>query len=157
MAVSKGALTTGEDYASAADLLAADDLPHETLTVWGWKKNGAPLKIRVRGLSLTEREEVRAGAWLPNGMRDNVTLYLGYIQRGVVVPQLNEQQARQLMDKHAATVEQIANYISVLTEMDYSAVTALANELATNDAESASDNDTERSSTEGAAAARKAA
>lgn len=150
MAVTKATLAAGEDYASAADLLAADDLPHETLTVWGWKKNGAPLKIRVRGLSLVEREEVRATTWLANGMRDNVKLYLGYIQRGVVVPQLNDEQARQLMDKHAGTVEQIADYISVLTEMDYAAITATANELARQD-------DAERSEEQAAEPARRAA
>lgn len=150
MAVTKGTLAAGEDYASVGDLLAADDLPQDTLTVWGWKKNGGPMKIRVRGLSLTEREEVRGRAWLPNGMRDNVALFVGYLQRGIVVPQLNEEQARQLAEKHAATVQQIADYISYLTEMDYDAVTAIVNDLAQHD-------ESERPSEEGAGPARKAA
>lgn len=141
MAVTKGMLATREDYASVGDLLTADDLPQETLTVWGWKKNGGPLKIRVRGLTLVEREGVRAGAWLPSGMRDNVALFVGYLQHGIVVPQLNEEQARQLAEKHAATVEQIANYISALTEMDYADVTAIVNDLATHDESERSDTD----------------
>lgn len=133
MAVTKGQLESGEDYASAADLLAADDLPQHTITVWGWKKNGAPLKIRVRGLSLVERETIRASTWLPTGLRDNVALIAGYLRHGVVVPQLNDEQARQLTEKHAATVEQVTDYISALTELDYAAITAAANELAASD------------------------
>src|SRR6185436_4370747 len=105
MAVTKSTLETGEDYAGIADLLAADDLPQHTLTVWGWKKNGAPLKVRVRGLSLTEREQVRATAWLDNGMRDNVRLYTGYLRYGMVVPPLTDEQAAQMMAKHAGTVQ----------------------------------------------------
>lgn len=150
MAVTKSGLDQGEDYASAADLLAADDLPQHTLTVWGWKKNGAALKVRVRGLTLVEREAVRAAAWLPTGLRDIAVLYAGYLRHGMVVPSLNDEQARQLTEKHAATVEQIADYISALTELDYDAITAAANDLAQPD-------DAERPEAQAPRRARKAA
>jgi hypothetical protein len=128
--VTKSTLDAGEDYATLADILAADDLPHETLTVWGWTKNGAPLKIRVRGLTLPEREDVRARAWKEDGTRDNVALFAGYFRYGFVVPSLNDEQARQMVEKQAGTVEQIADFINTLTEMNYGQVTAIANELA---------------------------
>jgi hypothetical protein len=131
--VTKSTLDNGEDYASAGDILNADDLPHTTVTVWGWKANGGPLKLRVRGLSLAQRETVRATTWREDGRRDTVALIVGYLRYGVVVPSLNDEQARQIAEKHAGTVEQLSDYINMLTELDYGHVEALANELAQND------------------------
>jgi hypothetical protein len=130
MTITKSTLSGGEDYASLADILAADDMPADTVTVWGWTANGAPLKLRVHGLSLAQREEARANSWKPDGSRDTVELLAWYFHYGIAAPTMDLEQARMLVKKHAGTVEQIGDYISRLTEMDYAAVTAIAAELA---------------------------
>lgn len=124
-------LAPGEEYATVADLLAADDLPHESLTVWGWKKNGAPLKVRVRGLTLEERERVLIGALdRLTGMYDLNRLVIGYLRHGMVVPALNDEQARQMAQKHAATVQSVADFVKTLTELNYGEIRAAAEQLA---------------------------
>jgi hypothetical protein len=129
--VTKSTLDAGEDYASVADILACEDRLHDTVTVWGWKKNGGPLKLRVRGLSLPQREEVRATAWRRDGRRDMIALTIGYFVSGFVAPSLNEEQARQIVEtKHAGTVEKISDYINMLTELNHDQIEAMANELA---------------------------
>jgi hypothetical protein len=135
MSITKSTLSSGEEYASLADILSADDMPADTITVWGWKANGAPLKLRVHGLSLAQREEARANSWKADGSRDTGELLAYYFHFGVAAPNMTLDQARQIVQKHAGTVEQIGDYISRLTEMDYAAVTAIANELARADEE----------------------
>lgn len=121
----------GAAYASYADLIAADDLPHESLTVWGWKANGAPLVVRVRGLSLEERETVLLAATnRATGMYDLTKLTIGYLRYGLVVPALTDEQAKALAQKHAGTVQQVADYIKALTELDYGQIQAVAEQLA---------------------------
>lgn len=127
-------------YASYADLIAADDLPHESLTVWGWKANGAPLVVRVRGLSLEERETVLLAATnRATGMYDLTKLTIGYLRYGLVVPSVTDEQAKALAQKHAGTVQQIADYIKALTELDYGQIQAVAEQLAGVGAADASD------------------
>lgn len=133
MTITKSTLAAGEDYATLADILAADDMPADTITVWGWKISGGPLKLRVHGLSLAQREEARANAWKADGTRDVVELMAWYFHFGIAAPHMTIDQARQLVQKHAGTVEQIGDYISALTEMNYAAVAAIADELARDD------------------------
>lgn len=119
----RSTLTQGEDYASVADLLSVEDLPQETLRIWG-------KPIRVRGLSLMEREDLRAQCWREDGQRDTVALVKGYLRYGIVVPQMNDAQLDQFVRKHAGSIEQIYQFIDRLTELDYDLVIAQARYLA---------------------------
>src|SRR5690242_11758210 len=121
--VTQSSLAPGEDYPSAGDLLAADDLPQLTLRVWG-------KPIRVRGLSLEEREKIRAEAWRADGQRDTTAMVVAYLQAGIVAPALNEAQAKQFARKHASSVEQVYLFIDRLTELDYDLVVAQAQAIA---------------------------
>lgn len=133
---------TTTEYASYADLVAADDLPHESLTVWGWKVNGAAVNVRVRGLSLEEREIVQMTALIrTQGIYDTSKMTIGYLRYGMVVPSLTDEQAKALAQKHAGTVQQLADYIKVLTELDYAQITAIAEQLAGVGAEDAQPGD----------------
>lgn len=116
-------------YASIDDLLAADDLRSCDLKVPGWKVAGVAATIRVRGLTLPEREEVQLGSW-KDGKQDELALVAGYLLRGVVVPTLNEAQAAQLARKHFGTVTYVARFIQDLTHLDYDVIQAVANALA---------------------------
>jgi hypothetical protein len=136
MSVTKGTLAAGEDYASVADLLAADDLPHDTITVWGWKVGDTPVKLRVHGLTLVQREAARAAARHTDGTHDAVELIAQFLHYGCAAPTLTLEQARQLTNKHAGSVEGIADYISAMTEVDYAQLAAIAMELARADAQS---------------------
>lgn len=121
--IKQSSLAPGEDYPSASELLAADDLPQVTLRVWG-------KPIRVRGLSLEERERIRATTWRSDGQRDTTALVVAYLQAGIVAPALNEEQAKQFAKKHASSVEQVYLFIDRLTELDYDLVVAQAQAVA---------------------------
>jgi hypothetical protein len=115
----KSTLAPGEDYATAGDLLATEDLHEDTLRIWD-------LPIRVRGLTLVEREEIRASAWRSDGQRDQVKLVKGYLQHGIVTPRMNDEQVDRFVRKHAWAVEAVYLYIDRLTEMDYDVILAIA-------------------------------
>lgn len=115
----RSTLAPGEDYATATKLLETEDFHQDTLRIWG-------LAIRVRGLSLLEREEARATCWRPDGQRDTVALIKCYLRHGIVVPQLNDAQLDQFVRKHAWAVEWIYKYIDRLTELPYELVVAQA-------------------------------
>ena len=121
--VLQSTLAPGEDYAGVGDLLATDDRPMLTLRIWG-------KPIKVRGLSLEEREEIRATCWRDDGQRDTAALVKEYIRRGMVVPALNQEQALQFIRKHAGNVEQLYLTIDRLTELDYDLIVAQARALA---------------------------
>lgn len=116
-------------YASAADLLAADDLPQYDLTLAGWKTSGGgEIKIRVRGLTLPERESVLLGA-IRDGVQNEQALVEGYLRYGVVAPTLNASQAAQFAAKHAGTVAYVARFIQDLTNLRYDLIDAIAQSL----------------------------
>lgn len=128
MARSIKAHTNG--YASAADLLGADDLQQKDLTVPGWKVAGVPAKIRVRGLTLPERESVLLGSW-KDGKQEELLLVAGYLRHGIVKPELTADQALALAQKHAGTVAYVARFIQDLTNLDYDLIEAVARSLIT--------------------------
>lgn len=119
----RSSLAPNEDYATVADLLATDDRPEFTLRIWG-------KPIRVRGLDLFEREEVRATCWRDDGQRDTARMVREYIRLGVRAPSLNEAQAEQFCRKHAGSIDQLYNFINDLTELDYDLIMAQALALA---------------------------
>lgn len=115
----KSTLAPGEDYATASELLSTEDLHEDTLRIWD-------LPIRVRGLTLVEREEIRATAWRKDGQRDHVALVRGYLRHGITAPHLNDENLDRFVRKHAWAVESVYLYIDRLTELDYALITAMA-------------------------------
>ncbi len=118
----------GEDYASPDELLACVDLTESDVRVPNWEKDGKPMLLRVRALSLAEesaahraarialvRHAQQAKLPLPGpDEEDWGTLVLETIQRGVVAPHLTQAQAQALRDKNPYALEQLYAYISSL-------------------------------------------
>lgn len=137
MAVRKEALGAGESYASITDLLAANDMPQESLKIY-WPTKSEPQSVLVRGLNLEQRELARTAARRAaieagrfDGGEDLLETYRQYLVYGMVVPPMNEEQARQFTQKHAGTVAQLCDLIHEMSEPDYAArITAIAKELA---------------------------
>lgn len=128
MSITKATRAVGGEYASVADLLAADDLPQEDVTIH-WPTKQAPQLVRVRALGLIEREQAKAAAMTAD-VPYILALYQQYFRYGMVVPQFNEEQAIQFTAKHAGTVQQLGDFIHQMTEPDYGArIAAIAAEL----------------------------
>lgn len=98
------ALAAGESYAGVAAILECDDLPQVTLHIPYWRIGGKPAAIRVRALSLSERDRV---------LRETevVAQYCLVMQIACVVPTFTEDQANRLADKNAFAVEPIVQMI----------------------------------------------
>lgn len=120
--VLESTLAPGEDYATVSQLLAADDRPEITVRIWN-------LPIRVRGLGLERREEIRATCWRADGQRDTAALVRAYIEHGVTAPQMNAEQVREFIRKHAGDVESVYLFIDRLTELNYERILATARQI----------------------------
>lgn len=97
-------LAAGEEYATVTQLLECDDLKQITLHIPHWRINGKPAAIRVRALSLSERERI---------LRETETTaqYCLAMQIACVVPTFTEDQAARLADKNAFAIEPIVQMI----------------------------------------------
>jgi hypothetical protein len=104
-------LQAGEDYATVGQILECDDLPHATLHVPHWRINGKPAAIRVRALSLVERDRVQRE-------EDTVAQYCLTWQLGCTAPTFTADQAARLADKNPEAVEQGARFIWMLSALD---------------------------------------
>jgi hypothetical protein len=104
-------LAAGEDYATVGQILACDDLKQATLHIPHWRIDGKPAAIRVRALSLTERDRVQKED-------DIVTQYCLTWQLGCVAPSFTADQAAGLADKNPHAVEQGARFIWLLAALD---------------------------------------
>ena len=65
-------LEAGEAYASVEDILLAADLPEAVIRVPYWRKNGQSLALRVRALSLEQKDRILQECRRPNGTIDEV-------------------------------------------------------------------------------------
>lgn len=104
-------LAAGEEYATVSQILAVEDLPHATLHVPHWRVAGAPMAIRVRALSLIERDRVQRED-------DTVAQYCLTWQLACVVPTFTPEQANALANKNPHAVEQVARFIWILSALD---------------------------------------
>lgn len=111
-------LAAGEEYASVSAILECDDLPQATLHIPYWRVAGKPAAIRVRGLSLDEREQVQRAGRLANGQTDLAAQYCLTWQLGCVLPRFTAEQADALRRKNAHAVEQGALFIWTLSALD---------------------------------------
>ena len=104
-------LAPGEEYATISQILECVDLPHATLHVPHWRVAGAPMAVRVRALSLVERDRVQRE-------EDTVAQYCLTWQLACVVPTFTPEQANALAHKNPHAVEQVARFIWILSALD---------------------------------------
>jgi hypothetical protein len=104
-------LAAGEEYASVGAILECDDLLQATLHIPHWKIGGKEAAVRVRALSLSEREQVQRCATV-------VEQYCLTWQLGCVAPTFSQEQATALARKNPHAVEQGALFIWTLAALD---------------------------------------
>lgn len=153
MELTRAHRAAGEDYASAEDLLCAEDCPAYDVRVPHWRSAGRVLLLRVRAPSLAQQEAIHREAkiaavrkarrdaaalgggipWaalLPADGCDWETFCLATLRECVVAPQLNEAQARQFAKKNPDAVESLVTFIWALVELDEAAIAAHVRALA---------------------------
>jgi hypothetical protein len=104
-------LRAGEEYATVEQILMCTDLPHATLHVPHWRIGGVELAVRVRALSLIERDRVQRE-------EDAVAQYCLTWQLACVAPTFTPEQANALANKNPHAVEQVARFIWLLSALD---------------------------------------
>ena len=104
-------LAAGEDYASVAAILECSDLPEATLHIPHWRIGGKAAAVRVRALSLEERERVQQ-------VQSTMDQYCLTWHLGCLNPPLTIEQANALRRKNPHAVEQGANFIWLLSALD---------------------------------------
>lgn len=104
-------LAAGEDYASVTHILECEDLPQATLHIPHWRIGGKPAAIRVRALSLSERDRVQRE-------QDATAQYCLTWQLCCVMPRFTTDQANRLAEKNPIAIEQVARFIWLLASLD---------------------------------------
>ena len=126
MSLTPTTLDAGEAYATVDDVLNASDLPEATIRVPQWKRNGTPLAIRVRALSLAQREaiqrESKQGA-------DVMAQLEATLREGCVMPKFDVLQAARLRHKNGHALEQVAAFIWALSTIDQELIDATVQAL----------------------------
>jgi hypothetical protein len=130
MALYPTRLDAGEDYASVDDILGANDLPESTIHVPQWTSKGKPLAIRVRALSLAQREQIDRESTRRDGSIDTVVQIEATLREGVLVPRFDINTSARLRHKNGAALEQIASYIWALSALDQDLIDAAVQALA---------------------------
>lgn len=104
-------LADGEAYASVRDILENDDLQQATIHVPYWRVNGRAAAIRVRALTLEERERV-------NSLTDAADQFCRIWQYGCMQPVFTQEQAQALRRKNPNAIDQVARFILTLSRLD---------------------------------------
>lgn len=104
-------LASGEEYATVSQILECDDLPQSTIHIPHWRINGKPAAVRVRALSLRERDQVQRE-------QDVIKQYCLTWQIACIAPTFNQDQAARLESKNPHAVEQGARFIWLLSALD---------------------------------------
>ena len=107
-------LESGEEYATVGAILAADDRSHATIRIPQWG-NAA---LRVRALSLAQRDAVDRASLRADGSIDSVKQITETLRLGCVVPQFS-----------AAQAEQIARFILGLSVLDQDYIETVVQQL----------------------------
>ncbi len=122
-------LDAGEEFASVDDIFNSTDLPEATIKIPRWKKNGKPLAIRVRALSLVQREAIAKESTRKDGSIDVVAQIEATLREGCVMPRFDILQAGRLRHKNGAVLEQIANFIWSMSAIDQDLIDATVQAL----------------------------
>lgn len=118
-------LRADEDYLSIADIQAAADLPEAIIRVPQWG-GGA---IRVRALSLMQRDQVARESTDRDGTIDPVKQIEATLREGVLVPKFDPASAQLLRYKNGHALEQIAQFIWALSALDQEYIDSIVQQL----------------------------
>jgi hypothetical protein len=110
-------LAAGEEYASLAQIVMCDDRPQATIHVPQWRVDGKPAAIRVRALSLSQKERINRES-TAQGAFSSQAQTLATIREGCVSPAFDREQAEALAEKSFHALEQIANFVWTLSALD---------------------------------------
>lgn len=122
-------LEPGEDYASVDDIMESNDLTEATIRIPQWKRRGKPVVIRVRALSLAQREAIQKESTTKDGV-DHIAEIEATLREGCVVPRFDVLQAARLRHKNGAILEQVATFIWSLSSIDQELIDATVQSLA---------------------------
>lgn len=132
------ALPAGASYASLEDIALADDIARATVEIPRWTRAGAPLYLQLRGLDLTQQDEVvdksrKKDRLTGEIVRDKSAFCAHTLRLACVQPQLDELQARALIRKNASVLngivtlvwEQLSDFIPADIEQIVQALAAI--------------------------------
>mgnify|MGYP000897095334 CR=1 FL=1 len=122
-------LEDGESYATADEILACTDLPEATLRIPQWRRNGRPLVIRVRALSLEDKEAILQEARQRDGSISTIARVESTLFYTCISPKLTRPQAAQLRHKNPTALESIVDFVWVLSALDQDLIDAAVQEL----------------------------
>lgn len=117
-------LQPGEEYASVDAILACSDLAEAIVRVPHWKRNGAQLALRVRALSLEQRDRILQESRRRDGTTDEVAQICATIREGCLLPRFTAPQAAQLRTKNPTALELVAKFIWALSALDQDLIDA---------------------------------
>jgi len=119
----------GGSYASVDDLLLVSDLCEMDLVITRWKRNGASLRIRVRTLDFDQQERIERGALIKideKVVRSESRFACLTLKEAIIVPQLNEAQARQMAQHNPSIIAVIVRFVwDVLSGLDQETIDAI--------------------------------
>lgn len=128
MPLSPTKLEPGEAYASVEDILLASDLPEMIVRVPRWKRNGASLALRVKALSLVQKEAVLRESRRPDGTIDTIVYTEATIREGVMIPRFDANTAERLRLKNPTDLDLIVQTIWTLSALDQDIIDAVVTE-----------------------------
>ena len=123
-------LEAGEEYASVSDIMDTIDLPEATIKIPHWRKNGKPMAVRVRALSILQREAIQKESTGKDGTVNHIAEIEATWREGCVTPKFDLIQAARLRHKNGAALEQGAAFIWSLSLLDQEMIDATVQALA---------------------------
>lgn len=119
----------GGAYASVDDLLQISDLVEVDLTITRWKKNGAPLRIRVRSLDFDQQEKIdRASLVKVDGqiVKSEARFAAATLKEAVIVPTLTDAQAQAMRKHNPQIISSVVRFIwDILSALDQEDIDAI--------------------------------
>lgn len=117
-------LPDGASFATFADILACEDRAVATVKVPRWHRNGKPLYLQLRALSLTQQVQIERESRYKDPvsgvvLMDTRKYAVATLREAGVRPQLSQAQAEELLHKNAEVVEEIVAFVwRVLSKLD---------------------------------------
>lgn len=121
-------LEAGEEYATIDDILTCQDLPEAIVRVPQWKKNGRALAIRVRALSLMQKEAVLAACRRSDGSIDEVLQIEATLREGCLMPRFDPTTAEKLRYKNPDALSAVFRMIWSLSSLNQELIDAVVAE-----------------------------
>lgn len=101
--------TPAPNILTAEEVLAADDLPTETIEIPEWGGS-----VKVRSFTKAQQQEIRVKATKGNGEIDESRLEMLLVLHALIEPQFSEDQLAQLAEKSASAIDGILTTINSL-------------------------------------------